>query len=71
MAQRNPVAHDDVSGAEAARKELERLAAEQGVRPVTDFESLRADFWPEDESVDDFVRIVRERRRASEIRSIE
>ena len=71
MAHRNPIVHDDVSGAEAARKELERLAAEQGVRPVTDFESLRADFWPEDESVDDFVRTVRERRRDSGSRRIE
>lgn len=71
MAQRNPIAPDPVSGAEAARKELERLAAEQGVRPVTDFESLKADFWPEDESVDDFVRTVRERRRDSGSRSIE
>ncbi len=71
MAQRNPTTSDDVSVAEAARKELERLAAKQGVRPVTDFESLRADFWPEDESVDDFVRTVRERRRDSEGRSIE
>jgi hypothetical protein len=71
MAQRNPKVHDDVSGTEAARKELEKLAMEQGVRPITDFESLKADFWPEDESVDDFIRTVRERRRASDIRSIE
>ena len=71
MAQRNTIVHDNASGAEAARKELERLAAEQGVRPVTDFESLRADFWPEDESIDDFVRTVRERRRDSGSRRIE
>jgi hypothetical protein len=71
MAQRNPIVHDDVSAAEAARKELERLAVEQGVRPITDLDSLRADFWPEDESVEDFVRTVRERRRDSERRSIE
>ena len=71
MAQRNPTAPDDVSAAEAARKELEKLAAEQRVRPITDFDSLKAGFWPEDESVDDFVRTVRERRRASEIRSVE
>jgi len=62
MAQRNPIAPDDVSAAEAARKELERLAAEQGVEPIVDLDALRADFWPEDESVDDFVRTVRERR---------
>lgn len=71
MEQRSPTAHDDVSAAEAARRELERLAAEQGVRPIEDFDSLKADFWPEDESVDDFVRTVRERRRDSESRSVE
>lgn len=71
MAQRNPIAPDDVSAAEAARKELERLAAEQGVQPIDDLDSLRADFWPEDESVDDFVRTVREHRRASATRSVE
>jgi hypothetical protein len=71
MAQRNPIAHSDVPAAEAARKELERLATEQSVRPIEDFESLKADFWPKDESVDDFVRTVRARRRDSESRSIE
>lgn len=71
MSLRNPIAHDDVSTAEAARIELERLAAEQGVRPIADFDSLKADFWPKDESVDDFVRTIRERRRDSESRSIE
>jgi hypothetical protein len=71
MALRNPIIQDGAIAAEAARKELERLAAEQGVRPITDFESLEADFWPEDESIDDFVRTVRERRRDAESRSIE
>jgi len=70
MAQRNPMIND-VSAVEAARKELEKLAAENGVQPITDFDSLKADFWPEEESVDDFVRTVRERRRESERRSIE
>ena len=71
MAQRNPIVRDDGSAAEVARRQLEQLAAEQGVQPITDFDSLRADFWPEDESVDDFVRTVRERRRDSGRRSIE
>lgn len=71
MAQRNPIAPNDVSAAEAARKELERLATEQGVRPIQDFESLKADFWPKDESVDDFVRTIRERRRDYKRRSID
>ena len=41
----------------------EELAARQGVGPVTDFDALWGDFWPEDESVDDFVAAVREWRR--------
>ena len=71
MAQRNPKTPDESGMAELARKELERLAAEQDVRPISNLDMLRADFWPQDESVDDFVRSVRERRRASQIRSVE
>ena len=70
MAQRNPISYSEVSAAEAARKQLESLAAEQGVRPITDLDSLKADFWPKDESVDDLVRTVRKRRRESEGRRI-
>jgi hypothetical protein len=32
---------------------LEKLAAQQGVKPVTNFEKLYGDFWPEDENIDD------------------
>lgn len=71
MAQRNPNAADEPVTPELARKELERLAAEQNVKPISNLDMLRADFWPKDESVDDFVQSVRERRRASEIRSVE
>jgi len=71
MAQPNPIIRDDISASTAVRNELERLAAEQGVQPITDFDSLRADFWPEQESVADFVRIVRVRRRHSGRRSVE
>ena len=60
MAQRNPILRVDVSTAEIARRQLEKLAIEQGVQPITEFDSLKADFWPEDESVDDFVRTIRE-----------
>ena len=63
MTQRNPTPRNEFSAAGAVRKELERLAAEQHVSPITDFESLKAQFWPKDENVDDFVRTVRERRR--------
>jgi len=71
MAQRNPILRVDVSTAEIARRQLEKLAIEQGVQAITDFDSLKADFWPEHESVDDFVLTVPERRRASSRRSIE
>lgn len=41
---------------------LEELAEVQGVSPVENFEDLLGDFWPEDESVDDFLE-ARERWR--------
>lgn len=43
--------------------DLELLAAQQGVSLVTDFNDLLGDFWPEDESPDDFIAAVREWRR--------
>lgn len=39
--------------------DLETLAAQQGVTPVTDAATLRGDFWPEEENVDDFVTAMR------------
>jgi hypothetical protein len=36
-------------------EELLALARAQGVKPVTRFEDLLGDFWPEDENVDDFI----------------
>jgi hypothetical protein len=42
---------------------LREAAAEQGVEPVARFEDLLGDFWPADESADDFVAAVREWRR--------
>ena len=41
----------------------QELAAEQGVSPVGSADELVGDFWPEDESVDDFLAAVREWRR--------
>ncbi len=37
------------------KSRVELLALSQGVSPVTDFDSLLGDFWPEDESADDFL----------------
>jgi hypothetical protein len=38
---------------------LDRLAEEQGVKPVTDVAELLGNFWPEDESADDVIQTVR------------
>ncbi len=45
---------------DAQKTSIEALAKQQGVKPL-DFDSLRAkaDFWPEDESIDDFIATVR------------
>ena len=50
--------------AEEVPKTIEQIAAEQGKGPVN-FDDLlkRGEFWPEDESVDDFVAFVREVRK--------
>jgi hypothetical protein len=50
---------------------LEKLAAEQGVRPIEDFDAFMEesdDVWPEDEDVDEFIQTVRRWRREGEER---
>jgi hypothetical protein len=44
--------------------DMQMLAKSQGVQPVDDFDALLGG-WPEDESVDDFIMAVRERRHQS------
>lgn len=39
--------------------DLDALAKTQGVAPIRDIDELVADFWPEDESVEDFTGAVR------------
>jgi hypothetical protein len=64
----NPLANalDSAATKEAARKEAHarvwELARRQGVKPIENIDELRGDFWPEDESVDDFLSWVRELR---------
>ena len=41
---------------------LEQLVAEQGTGPITDVSVLHGAFWPEEESVEEFVATIRERR---------
>ena len=43
--------------------DLQTLAARQGVHPVTNFNDLLGDFWPEEETADEFVATMREWRR--------
>lgn len=38
---------------------LLRLAEEQGIKPIESIDALRGDFFPENESIDDFVATVR------------
>lgn len=49
---------------------LLKLAEEQGVRPF-DLEQLRAkaDFWPDDESIDDFIASIRRWRDEEDVGS--
>lgn len=44
------------------RHTIEMLAEEQGVKPITDFNTLLGDFWPEDESIEDFIKTIRQWR---------
>ena len=48
-------------------KTIEQLAAEQGIRPF-DFKAAQAEatFWPEEESVDDFIAALRQWRSEGE-----
>lgn len=48
-----------------AKMDLEVLAAQQGASIVSDFDKLIGDFWPEDESADQFIATVRAWRRES------
>jgi hypothetical protein len=59
------------SPAPSEEARLGKLAAEQGVRPIENFDAFmeeRDDVWPEDESVDEFTETVRRWRREGEER---
>jgi hypothetical protein len=43
-------------------QELEAIAKQQGKQPVKHIEDLYGDFWPEDETADDFVKTMRQWR---------
>lgn len=48
--------------ASSGHPSIEQLMAEQGTGPITDVSVLHGDFWPEEESVEEFVATIREWR---------
>jgi len=49
-----------------ALPDLDTLAAVQGVQPIENIDDLVVDFWPEDESVEDFIDAAMEGRHEEE-----
>ena len=41
---------------------VEQLMAEQGTGPITDVSVLHGEFWPEEESIEDFLETLHEWR---------
>jgi len=41
---------------------LDEIIAQQGKGPITDVSDLHGDFWPEEESIEDFLAAVHESR---------
>jgi uncharacterized protein (DUF433 family) len=56
-------ASQDKAGLFERKSDLNQLAREQDVSAVVDFESLLGNFWPEDESADDFITQLRSWRK--------
>ncbi|HVF98610.1 MAG TPA: hypothetical protein VND68_02120 [Chloroflexia bacterium] len=47
---------------------LEELAERQGVKPVTDPSTLAGNFWPEDETAEEFIATLRQWRKEEDHR---
>jgi hypothetical protein len=62
---------DAVAEASAAfwpLRSLDEIVQTQSAPVITDVRTLVVDFWPDDESVDDFNQFIAERRRADRMR---
>ena len=63
----------EILNAEAAYfdpvKKIEQLSAEQGTKPLN-FEEMLGNFWPEEESTEEFLTILRRWRNEDERRSL-
>ena len=46
----------------AGHPSVEQLIAEQGTGPITDVSVLHGDFWPEEESIEEFLEALRKWR---------
>lgn len=55
------------SSANPAHARVWELARQQGVKPIKKIAELQGDFWPEDESVDAFLELVRSIRHQDQI----
>jgi hypothetical protein len=55
------------SSVEPAHARVWELARQQGVKPIKSIKELQGDFWPEDESVDEFLELVRSIRHQDRI----
>jgi hypothetical protein len=50
------------SSYEPSRRTAEELALQQGVKPIADISDLKGDFWPSDDSIDEFLTWLRQTR---------
>ena len=49
-------------------KTLEEIVASQQVAPITNIDELAGDFWPEDESVNDFITYIYQQRQEDRVK---
>jgi hypothetical protein len=62
-ARREPLAGNPAGGTRysaTGHPSIEELMAEQGTAPITDVRALHGDFWPEEESIEDFLAALHE-----------
>lgn len=53
------------------RIDIDQLAIEQGVPECCSLESLKGNFWPEDEDIDEFIATIRRWRQEEALLSAE
>jgi hypothetical protein len=54
----------------AAHARAWELAKQRGIVPIKNMDELRGDFWPEEESIDEFLSWVRDLRQSDKPRSL-